>query len=85
MKSIPSTAIALLVCAGLLGAVAAVPARAALGEHAASVAQDQLRMKGQLRQKTGAGYSVEEITTPAGTVVKEFISPSGIVFAVSWR
>lgn len=42
-------------------------------------------MKGQMRQRTGAGYSVEEITTPAGTVVKEFISPSGIVFAVSWR
>ncbi|MHB1870010.1 MAG: DUF2844 domain-containing protein [Steroidobacteraceae bacterium] len=85
MKPIPSTAIAVLVYAGLLSGVTAVPARAALGERAASVTTDQLRMKGQIRQKAGAGYSVEEITTPAGTVVKEFISPSGIVFAVSWR
>ncbi len=62
-----------------------MPARAALGEKAASVATDQLRLKGQLRHSTGSGYSVDEITTPAGTLVKEFISPAGIVFAVSWR
>jgi hypothetical protein len=41
-------------------------------------------MKAQLRQLTGTGYTVDEITTPAGTVIKEFISPAGIVFAVSW-
>ena len=42
-------------------------------------------MKGQLRQRSGVGYTVQEITLPSGTVVKEFVSPAGIVFAVSWR
>ncbi len=59
-------------------------AHATLGEPAASVAADQTRMKAQLHQLTGSLYSVDQITTPAGTVVKEFISPGGMVFAVSW-
>ena len=68
---------------GLLTA-AFTPAHAALGQPAASVTADQMRMKAQLRQVAGAGYTVDQITTPTGTVVKEFISPAGIVFAVSW-
>lgn len=86
MKHMLATAATTLACAGLLCSPAAViPARAALGKRATSVAADQLRMKGQMRRSVRAGYQVDKITTPAGTLVKEFISPSGIVFAVSWR
>ena len=32
-----------------------------------------------------AGYTVHEIQTPAQTVVREYVSASGKVFAVSWH
>ncbi|MDA8348878.1 MAG: DUF2844 domain-containing protein [Pseudomonadota bacterium] len=83
MKSTPAAA---LVCAAVLYFTAALaPAQASLGQRAASVNADLMRIKGQIRLSTGAGYRVDEITTPQGTVVKEFISPADIVFAVSWR
>ncbi len=78
-------AAASLLCAGLLLASAAMPAHAGLGEPVASVSVDRAKMKGQLRERSGIGYTVQEITLPSGTVVKEFVSPSGIVFAVSWH
>ncbi len=86
MKPIPvSLAASLLLGGGLLLGSAAPPARAGLGQPVASVSTDRGRMKGQLRRRSGIGYSVEEITLPSGTVVKEFVSPADIVFAVSWR
>lgn len=30
-------------------------------------------------------YSVEQMTTPAGIAVNEYVSPDGRVFAVTWR
>ena len=78
-----AAAVAALGGASLITA-ALSPAHAALGQPAASVAADRARMKAQLRQVAGVGYTVDQITTPAGTVVKEFISPAGMVFAVSW-
>ena len=86
MKAIhPPLAATLLFGTGLLLGSAHAPARAGLGQPVASVSADRARMKGQLRQRAGIGYTVEEITLPSGTVVKEFVSPSGIVFAVSWH
>ncbi len=86
MKPIPlSLAASLLLGGGLLLGSAAPPAHAGLGQPVASVSTDRARMKGQLRQRSGIGYTVQEITLPSGTVVKEFVSPAGIVFAVSWR
>jgi hypothetical protein len=60
------------------------PARAGLGDTVASVQADRVSMKGQLRTRSEAGYSVQEITAANGVVVREFVSPSGVVFAVSW-
>ncbi len=82
MKLIPATLAAALTVTGML---AMAPARAGLGRPVSSVAADQARMKGQLRHSAAAGYTVERITTPGGTLVKEFVSPGGTVFAVSWR
>lgn len=78
-------AAALVLGSGLLLGSACVPARAGLGKPVASVSADQARMKGQLRARTGVGYSVQVITLPSGTIVKEFVSPAGIIFAVSWH
>jgi hypothetical protein len=85
MKAFGST---LSVAAGL-GALMLVggaikPARAGLGDTVASVQADRVSMKGQLRTRSEAGYSVQEITAASGVVVREFVSPSGVVFAVSW-
>ena len=43
-------------------------------------------MKAQLRAKTSQSvYTVHEMQTTDGIVVREFISAQGRVFAVSWR
>lgn len=85
MKSLPIflTAVLALGAASLLD-LAARPAYAGLGATAASIEPDRASMKGQLRTRSEAGYAVEEITAASGTVVREYVSPAGVVFAVSW-
>jgi Protein of unknown function (DUF2844) len=65
--------------------LATAPAWAVLGERLPSVQSDLARMHGELRAKSYQGYSVQQITAPDGTVVKEYVSPYGIVFGVSWQ
>ena len=60
------------------------PARAVLGDNAASVLTDQARMKGTLRSVDNRTYVMHEITTPTGAV-REFVSPAGAVFGVAWE
>jgi hypothetical protein len=62
-----------------------LPAFAGLGGDAASVDADVAKMKGQARATPVAGYTMSEITLPSGTVVHEFVSSEGKVFAVSWK
>jgi Protein of unknown function (DUF2844) len=83
MKAFGST-LALALGLILLAGQAVAPARAALGETAASVQSDRVSMKGQLRTRSEPGYSVQEITGPGGVIVREYVAPSGVVFAVSW-
>lgn len=60
------------------------PARAVLGDSAASVLTDQARMKGTLSSVDHGKYVMHEIAT-RGTVVREYVSPAGAVFAVAWE
>ncbi len=60
------------------------PVWAALGQSAATVEQDRVVMKGQRRNRSGSGYSIDTITV-AGMQIKEYVSPDGVVFAVVWR
>lgn len=76
--------VALALGAALFAAQALAPAKAGLGQTVSAVQADRASMKGQLRARSEAGYSVEEITAASGTVVREYVSPSGVVFAVSW-
>ena len=66
-------------------AILPIPAAAVLGDSAASVLNDQARMKGTLRSVDARTYVIHEITTPAGTVVREYVSPAGAVFGVAWQ
>jgi len=85
MKAFSSTlSVALALVTLLLAGGALAPAKAALGDRVASVQADQASMKGQLRARSEPGYSVQEITAASGTLVREYVSPSGMVFAVSW-
>jgi hypothetical protein len=60
-------------------------AQAGLGDGEASVQTDQVRMKGVLRSVDRHGYALHEITSPSGTVVREFVNPGGKVFGVAWE
>lgn len=62
-----------------------LPAMAVLGDTAGSVLTDQVRMKGTLHSQGAHTYIVHEITTPTGSVVREFVSPAGAVFGVAWE
>ena len=61
------------------------PARAVLGELESSVSTDQQALHGSHKEETREGYKVHQITGADGSVVKEFVSPGGLVFEISWQ
>ena len=75
-----------LIAAASMMLVGTTPVWAALGKPASSVADDQKRLGGEVRTlSTAAGFAVHEISAADGTVVREYVSPAGDVFGVSWR
>ncbi len=60
-------------------------ALAVLGGDLSTVAADQARLSAKIAVTPGARFTVHEMTVPSGTVVREFASPEGIVFAVAWQ
>jgi Protein of unknown function (DUF2844) len=63
----------------------AAAAFATLGQDVSSIRSDQAQMNAQVRVGVGQSYSVHELSSPAGTTIREFVSPAGTVFAVSWQ
>ena len=59
-----------------------LPALAALGGDVTSVQEDKTQMKGTLKTTQAAAFTVHEITAPGNTVIKEYVSPAGKVFAM---
>ena len=65
--------------------VTAKPALAVLGESADSISSDRRALVAtQGSVMVHNGYQVQEIVSDAITV-REYISPSGIVFAIAWN
>jgi hypothetical protein len=63
-----------------------IPASAELGGDVTSVRADQAHMRGALLRITGAErYTVHEVRAATGTIVREYVSPAGTVFAVAWQ
>ena len=62
-----------------------LPGFAALGGDQSSVQADQAHMRASLKTTAGSAYTLHEIKTGMGTVVHEFVSPDGRVFAVAWH
>ena len=68
--------------------VAACPFRAAatLGRDATSVDADRVKMQGALLNITQTDrFAVHQLQTATGTTIREYVSTTGMVFAVSWE
>jgi hypothetical protein len=72
-----------LVAAAMLGC--ANLASATLGENFASVTVDAASIQATESILTDANFTVYELRTVAGSVIREYVNPSGIVFAVNWH
>ena len=69
----------------LLAAGPAAPGWAALGEPEASVSADSGHFQARVQVAARPSFTVHELRTPAGTLIREFVAPSGAIFAVSWQ
>jgi hypothetical protein len=69
----------------LILALGTVPAWAALGQYESSVSVDQQYLRSEDRVQAFQAYKVHELTSPNGAVIREYVSPQGLVFGVSWR
>ncbi|WP_027801628.1 DUF2844 domain-containing protein [Paraburkholderia dilworthii] len=64
----------------------AFAAHAALGQNVSTVDSDQARMHAVARTaSTQNAYSVQLMTLPSGTLVREYVAANGIVFGVAWE
>jgi hypothetical protein len=61
------------------------PAWAVLGQYESSVSLDQQVLRGEVREVAGQGYKLHQITSPNGAIVREYVSPEGKVFGISWQ
>jgi hypothetical protein len=72
-------------CAALILAAAASAAFAALGDRADSIAADGAALAAARGVADARpGYRIERLDSAARTV-REYVDPSGVVFAVSWE
>jgi hypothetical protein len=70
----------------LIALAVPISASASLGGDESSVQADRAHMKGVLRGITRAGsYTVHEMQVSSGTIVREYVTPAGKVFAVAWE
>jgi Protein of unknown function (DUF2844) len=61
------------------------PLFASLGGDTTSVDADQAKMQGTRQTTSSDSYTVHEIQASTGIAVKEYVSPAGRVFAVTWQ
>jgi hypothetical protein len=72
--------------AGLSGAALfPLPAMAHLGGDAGSIDADQSQLHAAGRSIPMQQFELHEITTPSGTLVHEYLTRQGTVFAVTWK
>lgn len=46
---------------------------------------DATGMRARVQTMQHSGYTLHELQSPAGTTVREYVSPNGTVFAVAWK
>lgn len=60
-------------------------ALATLGGDEASVQVDRVRLKGAVSVRQAQRFEIHEIAQSSGTSVRQYVSPTGKVFAVAWK
>jgi hypothetical protein len=69
----------------LVAALSPRMASATLGEPENTVQNDMVSAHASIKSSQDrTAYRVHEITLPSGTSMREFVAPSGMVFAVTW-
>jgi hypothetical protein len=90
-KAMPISRLYAFKFAATLGAMLIVgftprEARAALGEAESSVQTDVVALQASIKSSEDRTvYRLHEIQLPSGTLLREFVSPDGKVFAVAWN
>jgi hypothetical protein len=76
----------ILAIAGVF-AILASPAAlsASLGSDSASVEADRAKLQGTLETTTHESFAVHQIQAATGVTVREYMSPAGKIFAVTWQ
>jgi hypothetical protein len=77
----------LKVSVAIVGAIlcSSLPAIASLGGKVDSIQADTAHMGATVNRTSGSNSEIHQLQSPAGTVVNEYLSSSGIVFAVTWE
>jgi uncharacterized protein DUF2844 len=73
------------VLTGFCAMLCSLPTFGVLGEDVSSVNGDRIHANASLRVSQGQNYTVHELRSGTGTVIREYASASGKVFAVAWR
>jgi hypothetical protein len=75
-----------LAAIGFIALLGAPSALAALGGAEATVEADRLQTGATHRVvTTDARFTLHELQAPSGTTVREYVSPTGVVFGVAWQ
>jgi hypothetical protein len=77
----------LRLCFAALGLLLFIPmsAFASLGGDVNSIMMDQIHFQGNIRTTQSETFTMHEIHSANGTVIHEYVSPAGKVFAVTWH
>jgi hypothetical protein len=66
-------------------AIVSVPASAELGGTLTSIKADQQKMAASLQVSSASGFQLHEMQSAQGIRVREYASPNGMVFGVTWN
>ena len=70
---------------GLILILGAAPGWAALGGLESSASADGRILQGNIRAEVHPDYRLYQITDASGTVIREYVSPAGKIFGISWQ
>ena len=74
-----------LLLLGFTGLWFCLPSWAELNGNVSSVETDRAQVGGLLSSRSSYDSTIYEIKDPNGTVIREFVSPKGRIFAVAWE
>jgi len=79
-----SALLAVTIFFGATAASLSLPAQASLGAGVQTVELDRQQIQATTKVTRRAAFAVHELQSAGGALVREYVSPSGVVFGVSW-